>query len=98
MRRDPEITEQDWACTPLAVRTYLFSLRHQLRLLEFRCLAYQQEVVQLRAAALQLDDLKAQLAPNQIKVQFGSRSQTLRIPRAQARQNKLGAKSCANED
>jgi hypothetical protein len=39
-----------------------FSLRHQLRLLEIRCLAYQQEIPTLRAAALQLDDLKAQLA------------------------------------
>jgi len=47
MRRDPEITEQDWTCTPLAVRTILFSLRHQLRLLEIRCLAYQQEVTKL---------------------------------------------------
>lgn len=62
MRRDPEITEQDWACTPLAVRSLLFSLRHQLRLLEIRCLADQQEVSKLRAAALQLDELKAQLA------------------------------------
>src|SRR3954468_24250193 len=62
MRRDPEITEQDWGCTPLAVRTLLFSLRHQLRLLEIRCLAYQQEVAKLRAAALQLDELKAQFA------------------------------------
>jgi hypothetical protein len=98
MRRDPEITKQDWACTPLAVRTYLISLRHQLRLLEFRCLDYQQEVAKFRAAALQLDDLKAQLAPNQIKVQVGSRSQTLRISRVQARQNKLGGKLCANKD
>jgi transposase len=62
MRRDPEITEQDWGCTPLAVRTLLFSLRHQLRLMEIRCLAYQQEVAKLRAAVLQLDGLKAQIA------------------------------------
>jgi hypothetical protein len=62
MRRDPEITEQDWASTPLAVRTILFSLRHQLRQLEIRCLAYQQEVPKLRAAALQLDNLKVQNA------------------------------------
>jgi hypothetical protein len=98
MRRHPEITVQDWAFTRLAVRPLLFSLRRQLRLLEIRCLAYQQEVPKLRAAALQLDELKAQPAPNQIKVQVGSRGQTLRIPLAQARQNKLGAQSWANKD
>jgi hypothetical protein len=62
MRRDPEITEQDCACTHLVVRTLLFSLRPQLRLLEIRCLAYQQEVTKLRAADLQLDDLKVEIA------------------------------------
>jgi transposase len=62
MRRDPEITEQDWTCTPLAVRTILFSLRHQLRLLEIRCLAYQQEVTKLREEAFELSALKAQVA------------------------------------
>ncbi len=62
MRRDPEICEQDWECTPLAVRIVLFSLRQQLRLLEIRCCAYQQEVPTLRAAALQLHNLKLQIA------------------------------------
>jgi hypothetical protein len=46
----------------LAVSTILFSLRHQLRLLEDRCFACQQEVSTLRAAALQLNDLKVQIA------------------------------------
>src|SRR6266404_6014045 len=62
MRRDPEITEQDWTCTPLAVRTILFSLRHQLRLLEIRCLAYQQAVTKLREEAFELSALKAQIS------------------------------------
>src|SRR6267154_564114 len=34
MRRDPEITEQDWTCTPVAVRTILFSLRQQVSQVE----------------------------------------------------------------
>jgi hypothetical protein len=62
MRRDPDISEQDWERTPPAVRTTLFSLRHQLRLFEIRCFAYQQEVATLRQAAIQLDGLKRQIA------------------------------------
>lgn len=62
MQRDPRISRQDWEHTPPAVRTTLFSLRHQFRLLEIRCSAYQQEVAVLRQAAAQLKDLKTQIA------------------------------------
>lgn len=62
MQRDPSISQQDWEHTPPPVRTTLFSLRHQLRLLEIRCSAYQQEVATLRQAAAKLNDLKVQLA------------------------------------
>ena len=62
MLRDPGISDLDWEHTPLAVRTTLFSLRHQLRLLEIRCSAYQHEVITLRQAATQFSALKIQLA------------------------------------
>ena len=62
MRRDLDISKQVWELTPPPVRTLLFSLRHQLRLCEIRCSAYQQEVTILRQEVAQLNDLKAQIA------------------------------------
>jgi hypothetical protein len=62
MQRYPAVSLHDWEHTPLAVRTTPFSLRHQLRLLELRCSAYQQEVITFRQAAAQLSALKVQLA------------------------------------
>jgi transposase len=87
-QRDPGISLHDWEHTPQAVRTTLFSLRHQLRMLEIRCSAYQQEVITLRQAATQLSALKLQLATFE-KELADLRKQTILVEDLKAEINEL---------
>ena len=62
MWRDLGMTEQDWERMPPAVRSLLVSLKQQVRLLEIRCAAYEQELVMLRQQATRIEDLQAEIA------------------------------------
>ena len=56
------ITEADWRQSPPAVRNILFSLSHQLRLLQIRCAAYEQRLKELNAKYASVAELEAQVA------------------------------------
>ena len=62
MWRDLGMTEQDWERMPPAVRSLLVSLKQQVRLLEIRCAAYEQELTMLRQQATRIEDLQAEIA------------------------------------
>jgi transposase len=62
MWRDLGISAQDWADTPLAVRTALLALRQQVRLMGIRFSAYEQQLAGLREQVTVVDDLKAEVA------------------------------------
>ena len=62
MWRDLGISEQDWAATPLAVRTALLALQQQVRLMGIRYTAYEKQLATLREQISTVDDLKAEIA------------------------------------
>jgi len=62
MWRDLGITEEDWNHLPNVVRTTLFALRQQVRLLEIRHTAYEKQLAALREQVAVVDDLKAEIA------------------------------------
>jgi transposase len=62
MWRDLGISEQDWAATPLSVRTALLALEQQVRLMGIRFTAYEKQLASLREQVTQVDDLKAEVA------------------------------------
>jgi transposase len=62
MWRDLGISEQDWAATPLAVRTALLALQQQARLMSIRFTAYEKQLASLREQVSTIDDLKAEVA------------------------------------
>jgi transposase len=62
MWRDLGISEQDWAATPLAVRTALLALQQQVRLMSIRFTAYEKQTASLREQVSTVDDLKAEIA------------------------------------
>jgi len=57
------IAEADWQHTPPSVRTALFSLSHQLRLLRIRCAAYEHRARELERQLARTSELEAKVVP-----------------------------------
>jgi transposase len=68
------ITEADWQQSPPAVRKLLQSLSHQLRLLQFRCTAYEQRIKELGTRFARVAELEAQIAALTERVRQNSRN------------------------
>ena len=62
MWRDLGISEQEWAATPLAVRTVVLALQQQVRLMGIRFTAYETQIAGLQEQVAKVDDLKAEIA------------------------------------
>lgn len=62
MWRDLGLTKRDWDRTPQAVRSSLLALHHQVRLMNIRFSAYEQQIAELRQQVATVDDLKAEIA------------------------------------
>ena len=78
MWRESGLTKREWERTPPSVRSLLFSLRHQLRLLEIRCLAYQKQIAQINEQVAQVADLKAEIA--ELRERLGQNSRNSSKP------------------
>jgi transposase len=72
------ISDLDWVATPVAIRTILFSLHHQLRLSEIRCKGYQERIATLEQQVAQIDILKAEIA--ELKERLGQNSSNSSLP------------------
>ena len=78
MWRDLGITEQDWAATPLAVRTVVLALGQQVRLMSIRFTAYEKQIASLREQVAKVDDQKAEIA--ELRERLGQNSRNSSKP------------------
>ena len=78
MWRELGLTKRDWDRTPQAVRSCLVALHHQVRLMNIRFTAYEQQIAHLKEQVTQVDDLKAEVA--ELKERLGQNSRNSSQP------------------
>jgi transposase len=71
------ILKEEWQLTPQAVQIVLACLPHQFHALKIRCAAYEQQLANMRQQAIQIDDLKAEVAELRERLSQNSRNSSL---------------------
>ena len=69
--------KEEWQLTPKAVQIVLACLHHQFHALKIRCSAYEQQLAVMRQQAIQIEDLKAEVAELRERLSQNSRNSSL---------------------